>query len=104
MRGFWLDLLTLLYYAYDDPATPSPPSPSSSLTPNPTQIFPNATYPDAVDPAATAGSVFDESSRPFYPSPWANGKGDWASAYAQAKAFVSQLTLLEKINITTGVG
>lgn len=28
----------------------------------------------------------------------------WAEAYAQAKAFVSQLTLLEKVNLTTGVG
>ncbi|ETS77700.1 beta-glucosidase A [Pestalotiopsis fici W106-1] len=28
----------------------------------------------------------------------------WESAYAQARDFVSQLTLLEKINLTTGVG
>ena len=28
----------------------------------------------------------------------------WADAYAKAKAFVSQLTLAEKVNITTGVG
>ncbi|KAK3358051.1 glycoside hydrolase family 3 protein [Lasiosphaeria hispida] len=45
------------------------------------------------------------SSDPFYPSPWmdpaANG---WEEAYAKAKAFVSQLTLLEKVNLTTGVG
>lgn len=101
MRGFWLDLLAVLYYTYDDSP---PPQPTSTLTPDPTQIFPNATYPDAVDPAATAGAVFLESSAPFYPSPWANGQGDWADAYAKAKAFVSQLTLLEKINITTGVG
>ncbi len=33
-----------------------------------------------------------------------NGQGNWSSAYAQAKAFVSQLTLLEKVNLTTGVG
>lgn len=100
MRGFWLDLLAVLYYTFDDP-----PTPSASLTPSsPTQIFPNATYPDAVDPAATAGAVFDESSAPFYPSPWANGKGEWADAYTKAKSFVSQLTLLEKINLTTGVG
>lgn len=32
------------------------------------------------------------------------GTGDWASAYARAKEFVSQLTLLEKVNLTTGVG
>lgn len=28
----------------------------------------------------------------------------WEGAYAKAKEFVSQLTLLEKVNITTGVG
>ena len=28
----------------------------------------------------------------------------WEDAYVKAKAFVSQLTLLEKINLTTGVG
>lgn len=44
-------------------------------------------------------------SDPFYPSPWmdpnANG---WEDAYVKAKEFVSQLTLLEKVNLTTGVG
>lgn len=34
-------------------------------------------------------------------TPDANG---WEHAYEQAKAFVSQLTLLEKVNLTTGVG
>ena len=33
----------------------------------------------------------------------ANATG-WEAAYAQAKSFVSQLTLLEKVNITTGIG
>jgi beta-glucosidase len=28
----------------------------------------------------------------------------WQDAYAKAKAFVSQLTLAEKVNLTTGVG
>ncbi|CAK7266002.1 beta-glucosidase [Sporothrix epigloea] len=28
----------------------------------------------------------------------------WESAYAQAKAFVAQMTLMEKVNLTTGVG
>ncbi|CAL3964776.1 hypothetical protein PZA11_002296 [Diplocarpon coronariae] len=43
-------------------------------------------------------------SPPFYPSPWMTGRGEWAEAYAKAKDFVSQLTLLEKVNLTTGVG
>ena len=44
------------------------------------------------------------ASPPVYPSPWMSGQGDWAEAYAKARDFVSQLTLLEKVNITTGVG
>ena len=32
------------------------------------------------------------------------GQGEWADAYAKAKDFVSQMTLLEKVNLTTGVG
>jgi beta-glucosidase len=28
----------------------------------------------------------------------------WEEAYVKAKDFVSQLTLLEKVNLTTGVG
>lgn len=79
-------------------------SPEPQLTKNLDQIFPDATYPDAVDPAATAGAQTLQSSPPFYPSPWMTGTGDWADAYAKAKDFVSQMTLMEKINITTGVG
>ncbi|KAH6624187.1 glycoside hydrolase family 3 protein [Chaetomium sp. MPI-SDFR-AT-0129] len=44
-------------------------------------------------------------SDPYYPSPWMNPEADgWAEAYIQAKDFVSQLTLAEKVNLTTGVG
>ncbi|TAQ87860.1 hypothetical protein B7494_g3820 [Chlorociboria aeruginascens] len=49
-------------------------------------------------------TLFGIKSDPFYPSPWMNGALEWADAYAKAKDFVSQLTLLEKVNITTGVG
>ena len=45
-----------------------------------------------------------QKSPPKYPSPWMSGSGDWASAYARARDFVSQLTLTEKVNLTTGVG
>lgn len=71
---------------------------------NTTAPFPNATYPGAIspDPAAqTSGNAF---SPPYYPSPWGSGTGDWANAYERARAFVGQLTLLEKVNLTTGVG
>ncbi|KUI64547.1 putative beta-glucosidase A [Cytospora mali] len=44
-------------------------------------------------------------SPPVYPSPWANPEAvGWEDAYAKAKDFVSQMTLLEKVNLTTGVG
>lgn len=41
-----------------------------------------------------------------YPSPWATNITDpaWAAAYAQAIAFVANLTLTEKVNLTTGTG
>ena len=45
---------------------------------------------------------------PGYPSPWATNTNiadpDWADAHAQAVAFVSSLTLTEKVNLTTGTG
>lgn len=45
------------------------------------------------------------TSEPYYPSPWMNPRAEgWEHAYIQAKEFVSQLTLLEKVNLTTGVG
>ena len=70
---------------------------------NTSTTYPGTTYPNAVspNPAAAADSTF---SPPYYPSPWGSGAGDWASAYAKATAFISQLTLIEKINLTTGVG
>lgn len=51
-----------------------------------------------------AGSNDYQISPPKYPSPWTEGLGDWAQAYEEAKAFVSQLTLAEKVNLTTGTG
>ncbi|KAF4580842.1 beta-glucosidase 1 precursor [Ophiocordyceps camponoti-floridani] len=44
-------------------------------------------------------------SPPFYPSPWMDpeAKG-WVEAYEKARKFVSGLTLLEKVNLTTGTG
>lgn len=50
------------------------------------------------------GAVWGQTSPPKYPTPWGEGLGDWDSAYAQAREFVAQLTLLEKVNLTTGVG
>ena len=48
--------------------------------------------------------VDGQTSPPSYPSPWMRGGNGWQDAYAKAQSFVSQLTLLEKVNLTTGVG
>lgn len=59
------------------------------------------------DPSLLQLDARDElaSSPPHYPAPWMNPEADgWQNAYAQAKDFVSQMTLLEKVNLTTGVG
>ncbi|KAF7973527.1 hypothetical protein HWV62_14954 [Athelia sp. TMB] len=37
------------------------------------------------------------------PSKPVNGDGDWSTAVSKAKAFVAQLTISEKVNLTTGV-
>ena len=67
--------------------------------------FPNATYPNATSPDPGIAKGFDGiQSPPYYPSPWGSGSGDWANAYERARAFVSQMNLLEKVNLTTGVG
>lgn len=44
-------------------------------------------------------------SPPVYPSPWMDPEATgWEEAYARAADFVGQLTLMEKVNLTTGVG
>ncbi|XXH01210.1 hypothetical protein Hte_007564 [Hypoxylon texense] len=53
---------------------------------------------------AAGGSAQLATFEPSFPSPWAAGGPGWDEAYAKAKEFVSQLTLLEKVNLTTGTG
>lgn len=44
-------------------------------------------------------------SPPIYPSPWMDPQAEgWEDAYTKAREFVSQMTLLEKVNLTTGIG
>ncbi|CAK1367917.1 unnamed protein product [Cercospora beticola] len=71
---------------------------------NDTAPFPDTTYPDAIspDPAVAEGTRSNQTSPPKYPSPWSSGLGDWEAAYKTATEIVSQLTLEEKVNITTG--
>jgi beta-glucosidase len=54
--------------------------------------------------ASTSAQLSGSFSPPSYPSPWMKGGIGWDEAYAKAQAFVSQLTVLEKVNLTTGVG
>lgn len=66
---------------------------------------------------SVSAQVSGQTSPPKYPSPWINPAFNWedpspvpkngrtwADAYDKAVEFVSQLTLLEKVNLTTGVG
>jgi len=64
----------------------------------------NGTNSSTSSPFNNPGAVSGQTSPPSYPSPWGEGLGDWADAYSRAKTFVSGLTLLEKVNLTTGVG
>lgn len=50
----------------------------------------------------TNDANFYGQSEPVYPSPQIQGLGDWAAAFSQAQAFVGQLTLAEKVNLTGG--
>lgn len=59
------------------------------------------------DPTYSSEPVYGPDSPPVYPTPFGTGyspDGQWESAYASATAFVKRLTLLEKVNITTGSG
>jgi hypothetical protein len=43
-------------------------------------------------------------AEPYYPAPHGGWLDSWKDAYAKAEALVSQMTLAEKTNITSGVG
>ncbi|KAI0964787.1 glycoside hydrolase superfamily [Xylaria arbuscula] len=51
----------------------------------------------------TDDTAFYGQSPPVYPTPQGTGTGDWADAYSQAKAIVSQLSREEKVNLTGGI-
>lgn len=60
-------------------------------------------YPSPHPDPAPAG--YSEWISPIVvPAPNVNGDNGWAAAVSKAQAFVNQLTLQEKINMTTGVG
>lgn len=65
--------------------------------------FPNSYYASLADEGVSVGE-FNATSAPKYPSPWMDGSGGWEEAYARARDFVAQLTVPEKVNLTSGTG
>ncbi|GHJ89176.1 hypothetical protein NliqN6_5578 [Naganishia liquefaciens] len=61
-------------------------------------------YTSGIQINNTSPGVNNSFSPPFYPSPETRGKGNWTFAVEKARTFVAQLTLEEKVNLTTGVG
>ena len=61
-------------------------------------------YTSSIQINNTSPGVNNSFSPPFYPSPETRGKGNWTFAVEKARTFVAQLTLEEKVNLTTGVG
>ncbi|KAI0015325.1 glycoside hydrolase family 3 protein [Xylariomycetidae sp. FL0641] len=41
---------------------------------------------------------------PFYPAPFGGWSSDWSESYERAVALVSNMTVAEKVNLTTGTG
>ena len=46
----------------------------------------------------------DGQSPPWYPTPRGGTVESWQQSYAKAEQMVNQMTLVEKVNITTGTG
>ncbi|KAK5110051.1 hypothetical protein LTR62_006295 [Meristemomyces frigidus] len=72
--------------------------------PPPGVPYPNTTYPNATNSYIDYAALWGQTEGEYFPAPWGEGSADWADAYAKAREFVSQLTLVEKVNLTTGVG
>ncbi|KAJ5745955.1 hypothetical protein N7520_011137 [Penicillium odoratum] len=102
----WNQLGAVLLFAsvpvYGTSDTSNPLTQGNSTSPWPNSVYSNGT--DTSNPVVAAGSKSNQTSPPWYPSPWGEGLGDWEAAYARARSIVSQMTLPEKINLTTGVG
>ncbi|KAF3764314.1 family 3 glycoside hydrolase [Cryphonectria parasitica EP155] len=51
----------------------------------------------------TDPTYFYGQSEPVYPTPQQDGNGAWAAAITKAKALLDQMTMDEKVNLTSGV-
>lgn len=75
---------------------------SSSLLAVAALLFDSSVAQNASERAALSRFWDYNHSPPVYPSPQGAGTGDWAAAYAQARAIVAEMTNLEKQNISIG--
>lgn len=58
----------------------------------------------ALASAVSLAAAQSYNSPPYYPSPKGGWVGDWTASYEKAAALVRQMTLAEKVNITTSIG
>ncbi|ODH45423.1 hypothetical protein ACO22_00148 [Paracoccidioides brasiliensis] len=56
------------------------------------------------DKGEEAVQTIDGLSRPWYPTPRGGTVESWAASYDKAQQLVSKMSLVEKVNVTTGVG
>lgn len=76
---------------------------TASSTPQKSLSYGSSNAQILLQAVASEGST--SHSPPHYPSPWMDPQASgWEEAYAKAKAFVSQMTLIEKVNLTSGTG
>ncbi|KAL1859028.1 glycoside hydrolase 3 [Diaporthe australafricana] len=68
----------------------------------PTHLLPLLALTCAPGAQALSDADFYGQSPPVYPAPYAKGLGNWASAFSAAEALVGQMTLEEKLNVTSG--
>ncbi|ODQ52709.1 beta-glucosidase [Saitoella complicata NRRL Y-17804] len=54
--------------------------------------------------AQVDGIYYPQPLEGYYPSPRGSGLGNWSAAYDAARATLGDMTLLEKVNLTTGIG
>ncbi|KAK2610287.1 hypothetical protein N8I77_003734 [Diaporthe amygdali] len=67
-----------------------------------THLVPILALASAPAAHALTDADFYGQSPPVYPAPHAKGLGSWASAFDAAEVLVGQMTLEEKLNITSG--
>lgn len=64
--------------------------------------FPTVSLARSVGPRDSVPAGY--YAAPYYPTPYGGWVDSWRDAYTKAQALVSQMTLAEKTNITSGTG